>query len=82
MQSLHRYTSRRRTGLQRTERTFRLKWQPAREEEYRRDADDVQRQPTHCEDRMVAWRRGDGWGLCHDLFQADVEFRLALVALV
>jgi hypothetical protein len=41
----------------------------------------VQRQPTHREDRIVAWRGGDGWGLCHDLFQADVEFRLALVAL-
>ena len=41
----------------------------------------MQRQPAHREDRIVARRRGDGRGLCHDLFQTDVEFRLALVAL-
>lgn len=41
----------------------------------------MQRQPTHREDRIVAWRCGDRRSLGHDLFQSDVEFRFALVAL-
>ena len=31
------------------------------EEENRRDAEGVQCQPTHRENRIVAWCRGDGW---------------------
>ena len=41
----------------------------------------MQCKPTHREDRIVAWGCGDGRCLCHRLFQTDVEFRLAFVAL-
>ena len=41
----------------------------------------MQCKPTHREDRVVAGRGGDWRGLCHGLLQADVEFRLAFVAL-
>ena len=41
----------------------------------------MQGQPTYRENRVVARCGGDGRGLCHGLFQADVEFRLAFVAL-
>ena len=50
-------------------------------EEHRRYSEGVQRKPTHREDRIVAWSCGDRRSLCHELFQADVEFRLALIAL-
>ena len=48
---------------------------------HRWDAEGVQSKPTHREDWIVAWRCGYGRCLCHGLFQSDVEFRLAFVAL-
>ena len=50
-------------------------------EEHRRDAEGMQRKPTNREDRIVSRRGGDRRSLCHDLFQTDVEFGLAFVAL-
>ena len=50
-------------------------------EKHRRDAEGVQSKPAHREDRVVAWRCGDWRCLCHGLFQADIEFRFAFVAL-
>ena len=41
----------------------------------------MQGEPAHCENRIVARGGSDGRSLCHDLFQADVEIRLASVAL-
>jgi len=41
----------------------------------------VKSKPAHRENRVVAWRCGDGRSLGHGLFQTDVKLGFAFVAL-
>ena len=51
------------------------------EEKHRRHAEGVKSKPAHREDRIIAWRCGNGRCLSHGLFQTNIELGFAFVAL-